>query len=342
MDEATVRTTVISGSPEAVCPACRGQLALTDTVLACTACRRGFALVAGIPDLRLTADEEDLARARRLEEQFDQFDFVGLLREASPRGSLPPNLFRRVVARQQTLEAASVASLQALDNERGTAVGGRDRFLEIGCGTGALSTTVAARGAQVVATDRSLAGLVLAKKRSLEARITSVRFVCCAGEALAFPPESFDIVAAGDVIEHTRRQRELLAACRTVLAPRGILFLATPNRFSLSLEPHVRLWGIGFLPRGVARRYVHARRKVHYDIYSLSARQLRALLTSQGFTARIVSPEIPHATMALYTGVELRLVRAYNRVRRMRFARPLLLAVGPFYHVFARRAGDSA
>jgi hypothetical protein len=127
-----------------------------------------------------------------------------------------------------------------------------------------------------------------------------------------------------------------------VPAPRGILFLATPNRFSLSLEPHVRLWGIGFLPRGVARRCVYARRKVNYDIYTLSARQLRALLTSQGFTAIIVPPEIPHATKALYAGVELRLVRAYNRLRRMRFARPLLLAVGPFYHVFARRACDSA
>jgi hypothetical protein len=33
-----------------------------------------------------------------------------------------------------------------------------------------------------------------------------------------------------------------------VLRPGGLLFLATPNRYTLGLEPHVRLWGVGYLP----------------------------------------------------------------------------------------------
>jgi hypothetical protein len=41
----------------------------------------------------------------------------------------------------------------------------------------------------------------------------------------------------------------------------------------------------------------------------------------------------------MYRGVELRLVRAYNRLRKNRAARRALTAVGPFFHVFARNRG---
>jgi hypothetical protein len=39
----------------------------------------------------------------------------------------------------------------------------------------------------------------------------------------------------------------------------------------------------------------------------------------------------------LYSGPELALVRAYNGIRTMALARPVLRAVGPFFHVFARK-----
>jgi SAM-dependent methyltransferase len=91
-----------------------------------------------------------------------------------------------------------------------------------------------------------------------------VGLACCDGERPAFPPSSFEIVAASDVIEHTPSPDAFVAACGDLLVPEGILFLATPNRFSLSLEPHVRLWGVGFLPRRLALRYVLALRKVSY------------------------------------------------------------------------------
>jgi SAM-dependent methyltransferase len=169
-----------------------------------------------------------------------------------------------------------------------------------------------------------------------------VRLVCCAAEVPALVPGSFDVIAASDVIEHAVRPDTFLAACRDLLASDGILFLATPNRFSLSLEPHVRLWGVGFLPRSLACRYVRAVRKVSYDrIRPVSALQLRRLVASQGLVARIVVPEIPSASLALYTGFELSLVRVYNRWRRSPFLRPILLAVGPFFHLFATKRSSS-
>jgi SAM-dependent methyltransferase len=329
-------------APEPVCPACRSGLSPTESALTCSRCGCQFSLVAGIPDLRLTPDAEDLSRALALAGRFEHVDFAELLREGGllQRGSISQNpvLRERFVAHNLGLVGASTAYLAALESELGATLGLAARFLEIGCGTGALAGVAANRGARVVATDISMRALVLAKKRLTEAGITTVRLVCCSGEEPSFPPGSFDIIAASDVIEHTAHPDRFLAACSDLLAPGGTIFLATPNRFSLSLEPHVRLWGVGFLPRWLARRYVQALRKVSYDgVYPLSAPQLRRLLASQGLESKIVVPEIPAATQAHYSGLELQLVRAYNRLRAARLVRLILLAVGPFFHVFGRK-----
>lgn len=333
---------LIMSGPEAVCPACGGALAPTESSLKCSGCGRGFAVVAGIPDLRLVPDADDVARARSLAARFDDVDFMGLLREGGllHEGSISQNplLRERFVEHNLRQSRTAAAYLDALERERGTPLGRADRLLEIGCGTGALATAAAARGCRVVALDISMRVLVLAQKRLTEAAISGVRLACCDGERPAFPRSSFDIVAASDVIEHTPSPDAFVAACSDLLVPDGLLFLATPNRFSLSLEPHVRLWGVGFLPRRVALRYVRAVRKVSYDtVRPLSAPQLKRLLVRHRLRPRIVSPEVPVSTQGLYRGLELRLVRAYNRVRTLPLMRPILLAVGPFFHVFGRK-----
>jgi hypothetical protein len=82
-------------------------------------------------------------------------------------------------------------------------------------------------------------------------------------------------------------------------------------------------------------------RKAPYDHVRLfSARALRRLLRREGLEPDIVPPQIPVATQRLYGGAELRLVRAYNRLRRLPLVRRLLLAVGPFFHVFALKRAD--
>ena len=52
-----------------------------------------------------------------------------------------------------------------------------------------------------------------------------------------------------DLLEHVAGQKDLIGEAHRVLAPRGVLFLATPNRWSLAPESHVKVWGLGFLPR---------------------------------------------------------------------------------------------
>jgi 2-polyprenyl-3-methyl-5-hydroxy-6-metoxy-1,4-benzoquinol methylase len=324
------------------CPACGTTLS---EGLHCAGCGREFQRVAGLPDLRLEYPdaylswEEDVAQARKLADAEADADFSGLLRLHWRMSGRPEQLAERFVTSDLGAVPRSAEYLDAIDEQRGAPLGPGDALLEVGCGSGSLAVAAAARGCRVAATDLSMRWVVLARKRLAEEGLDGMTLVCSSAEQPPFPPESFDVVVASDVVEHVSSQHDFVAASARVLRPGGLLFLATPNRFTLGLEPHVRLWGVGFLPRRLAERYVRARRKsTHYESVRVrSALGLRKLLRGAGLEPRIVPPAIPAATQELYGGLELRLVRRYNRLRRYAPVRAGLLAVGPFFHVFARK-----
>jgi ubiquinone/menaquinone biosynthesis C-methylase UbiE len=299
---------------------------------------------AGIADRRDAYPDPDLSRdddariALRLQELAAERDLAGLLDEHWRLVGKNPELAARFTAHELRASAKSESVRAEIDDARGTPFGPGDRVLEVGCGTAALGAAFAARGAAVVATDVSLRWLVLAQKRLAEQGTPEVELVACAAESLPFDDESFDLVAASDVVEHVQSPQRFADEAARVLRPGGLLFLATPNRYSLGLEPHVRLWGVGYLPRPAAERYVRAARGVSYDhVHLLSARSLRRLLANAGFEPTVSTPEIPEASQRMYGGAELKLVRAYNRARHIRPAHVALLTVGPFFHVFARK-----
>ena len=288
----------------------------------------------------LLSREEDERISRRLQELALDRTFEALLGEHWRLIGKRPELAARFTAHELKAAAKSAPVVDAIGEARGTPVGQGDRVLEVGCGTAALAEAFARRGAEVVATDVSLRWLALAEKRLSESSAGDVELVACAAESLPFPDESFDVVAASDVIEHVEDPRRFAAEAARVLRPGGVLFLATPNRFSLGLEPHVRLWGVGYLPRPLAESYVQALRRTSYShVRLLSAAALSRLLRENGFGAEIVTPPVPDEGM--YGGPELALVRAYNRVRTHALARPVLRAVGPFFHVFARKGSPA-
>jgi ubiquinone/menaquinone biosynthesis C-methylase UbiE len=299
---------------------------------------------AGIADRRHTYPDPELSRdddariARELQELAAARDLAGLLDEHWRLVGKNPELAARFTAHELRASAKSESVRAEIDDARGAPFGPGDRVLEVGCGTAALGAAFAANGADVVATDVSLRWLVLAQKRLAAQGTPGVELIACAAEQLPFDDASFDLVAASDVIEHVQSPQRVVAEAARVLRAGGLLFLATPNRYSLGLEPHVRLWGVGYLPRPAAERYVRATRGVSYDhVHLLSARTLRSTLSEEGFDTTIVSPEIPEASQRMYEGAELKLVRAYNRARRVAPAHAALLAVGPFFHVFARK-----
>jgi ubiquinone/menaquinone biosynthesis C-methylase UbiE len=289
------------------------------------------------PDSQLS-HEEDARLAATLASLAPGRDLPDLLDEHWRLVGKHPDLAARFTAQELAARVKSEPVVDAIEAARKLPIGRDDSVLEVGCGTAALASALAGRGAGVIATDVSLRWLVLARQRLVEEAADRVDLLACAAEALPFPDETFTIVAASDVVEHVVNTNLFLAECARVLRPGGLLFLATPNRYSLGLEPHVRLWGVGLLPRRLAEPYVRALRHTSYaHVRLLSARSLSRLLREHGLEPEIATPAVPESTMKLYSGAELSLVRAYNCVRTWGAARPVLRAVGPFFHVFGRK-----
>ncbi len=327
------------------CPVCGGGIVPAPGGLLCESCGHRYEeQIAGIADLRLSYPDPQLSRdedarlARVLSDLAPDRDLAGLLDEHWRLVGKRPELAARFTAQELNARPRSEPVVDAIAAARGAAIGPTDRALEIGCGTAALGAALARRGAHVVASDVALRWLVLARKRLEEEDADGVELVACAAEALPFAAECFDIVAASDVVEHVDDVEHFIAECARVLRPGGLLFLATPNRYSLGLEPHVRLWGVGYLPRRLAEPYVQAMRKTSYShVHLLSARSLSRLLERNGFEVSIVPPPVPSASLGLYHGMELRLAQVYNQAATWSAVKPLMLAAGPFFHVFARK-----
>ena len=204
--------------------------------------------------------------------------------------------------------------------------------LEIGAGTAALGAAIALRAGHVVATDISLAWLTLAARRLTDEGIENVTLVACTADRLPFASGEFDLVVAADVIEHVPDPLAMARSCYHVVRPGGALWLSTPNRLSLTPEPHVRVWGVGLMPRPWGRRLVRRVRGVPYDVHTHSVFELRRTLGATGGAVRVSAPAIAPALRAGYRPTARLLIGAYHVARELPVARSALLGVTPLFH----------
>ncbi|GGB88154.1 ubiquinone biosynthesis O-methyltransferase [Marinobacterium zhoushanense] len=104
------------------------------------------------------------------------------------------------------------------------------RVLDVGCGGGILSESMAQRGAEVTGIDMGEAPLKVAKLHGLESGV-SVRYRQVTVEQLAEEePESFDIITCMEMLEHVPDPASIIAACARLARPGGQLFFSTLNR----------------------------------------------------------------------------------------------------------------
>ena len=117
--------------------------------------------------------------------------------------------------------------LQWIDDRAGLA---GKRVLDVGCGGGILSESMAARGADVTGLDLSDKALKVAQLHLLESgRQVSYRKI--AVEDLAREQSaSFDVVTCMEVLEHVPDPASHVSACAHLLKPGGHAFFATINR----------------------------------------------------------------------------------------------------------------
>ena len=148
-------------------------------------------------------------------------------------------------------------ALHALNPARLGYVAGRTplrgaRVLDVGCGGGLLSESLAAAGAQVTAIDLAPNLLKVARLHGMESGV-AVDYRLCSAEALAAErPGDFDAITCMELLEHVPDPGSVLAACATLLRPGGRLFVSTLNRtpaaFALAIVGAEYI--AGMLPRG--------------------------------------------------------------------------------------------
>lgn len=104
-------------------------------------------------------------------------------------------------------------------------------ILDIGCGAGFLTNTLASEGHRVKGIDLSEKSLLIAQKRDLS---KSVEYMQLDAFALPFPEKSFDVICAMDFLEHIERPEQIIQKVANLLKPGGLFFFHTFNRNPLS------------------------------------------------------------------------------------------------------------
>lgn len=100
------------------------------------------------------------------------------------------------------------------------------RVLDVGCRSGAL-TVAYAEGNDVLGVDVDRGALAEAERRGLATLWADVE------QPLPLADASFDVVVAGEVVEHLREPELLVAEARRVLRPGGWFVGSVPNFFRL-------------------------------------------------------------------------------------------------------------
>ncbi|MFZ4285400.1 bifunctional 2-polyprenyl-6-hydroxyphenol methylase/3-demethylubiquinol 3-O-methyltransferase UbiG [Variovorax sp. HJSM1_2] len=105
------------------------------------------------------------------------------------------------------------------------------KVLDIGCGGGILSDSMARKGAFVTGVDLSTKALKVARLHALEAGTPNIEYREISAEQLAAAqPASFDIVTCMEMLEHVPDPASVVQACADLVKPGGWVFFSTINR----------------------------------------------------------------------------------------------------------------
>jgi 2-polyprenyl-6-hydroxyphenyl methylase / 3-demethylubiquinone-9 3-methyltransferase len=140
-----------------------------------------------------------------------------------------------------------LAWIDGLAQLRGKAV------LDVGCGGGILSDSMARTGATVTGIDLSTKALRVAQLPALEAETTGVTYQEISAEDLALErPGEFDVVTCMEMLEHVPDPASVVKACSELVKPGGWVFFSTINRNAKAFLYAIvgAEYVMGMLPRG--------------------------------------------------------------------------------------------
>ena len=102
--------------------------------------------------------------------------------------------------------------------------------LDIGCGGGILSESLAKEKAVVTGIDLAANAIETARSHCIESGL-SIRYLISSAEELAGKePEKYDVVTCMELLEHVPDPASIVNACSRLVKPGGMVFFSTLNR----------------------------------------------------------------------------------------------------------------
>jgi 2-polyprenyl-6-hydroxyphenyl methylase / 3-demethylubiquinone-9 3-methyltransferase len=125
------------------------------------------------------------------------------------------------------------------------------RVVDVGCGGGILSESMAAQGARVLGVDLSRAVLDVAELHALEGNLTIEYRSISAEDLAAQHPSDFDLVTCMEMLEHVPDPAATLGALGLLAKPGGHVIVSTLNRKPQAFA--VAIIGAEYIARALPR-----------------------------------------------------------------------------------------
>jgi len=104
------------------------------------------------------------------------------------------------------------------------------RILDVGCGGGILSESMALAGAEVVGIDMGEANLSIARMHLYESNASVDYRLMTVEEMAELEPASFDVVTCLEMLEHVPDPGGIIRSISKLVKPQGDIILSTVNR----------------------------------------------------------------------------------------------------------------